>query len=68
MILKLPSEANYHLYVKKLNFPGGPVVKTLHFQCRGTGSIPGPGTKILQAMQQGQKKKGKKKLTFWKLK
>ena len=26
--------------------PSGPVVKTLHFHCRGTGSIPGQGTKI----------------------
>ena len=28
------------------DFPGGPVVKTLHFHCRGQGSIPGWGTKI----------------------
>ena len=25
---------------KSMDFPGGPVVKTLSFQCRGTGSIP----------------------------
>ena len=28
------------------DFPGGPVVKTLHFHCRGTGFLPGRGTKI----------------------
>ena len=33
-----------------LDFPGGPVVKTLHFQCRGvSGSIPGWRTKLLHA-------------------
>ena len=26
-----------------MDFPGGPVVKTPHFHCRGTGSIPGLG-------------------------
>ena len=39
--------------------PGGPVVKTLHFHFRGTGSIPGWGTKILHAPWRGQKKKTK---------
>ena len=29
--------------------PGGPVVKTAHFNCRGMGSIPGEGTKLLYA-------------------
>ena len=29
-------------------FPGGPVVRTWNFHCWGPGSIPGPGTKILQ--------------------
>ena len=29
------------------DFPGSPVVKTLHFHCRGMSSIPGRGTKIL---------------------
>ena len=28
------------------DFPGGPVIKTLFFHCRGKGSIPGLGTKI----------------------
>ena len=49
-------------------FPGGPVVRTLHFQCWGSGSIPGQGTKIPQATL--QKKKGvglqrKKGNSFW---
>ena len=45
-----------------LDFPGGPVVKTLHFQCggvgrRGVGSIPDWGAKIPHASQRDQKKK-----------
>ena len=31
------------------DFPGGPVVKTLHSHFGGQGSIPGQGTKILYA-------------------
>ena len=38
------------------DFPGGPVVRTLCFHCRGMGSIPGWGIKILQAMWCGQNK------------
>ena len=39
------------------DFPGGPVVKTLRFQCRGHGFDPwGQGTKIPHAAQCGQKK------------
>ena len=34
---------------KEWGFPDGPVVKTLHFHCRGHNSIPGQGTEILQA-------------------
>ena len=34
------------------DFPGGPVVKTLNFQCRGPGSNPVQGTKILDAVWQ----------------
>ena len=30
--------------------PGGPVVKTLCFHCRGLGSIPGQGTKLLHGV------------------
>ena len=33
------------------DLPGSPVVKTLYFQCRGQGSIPGQGSKILHAME-----------------
>ena len=32
-------------------FPGGPVVKTPCFHCRGRGFIPGPGTNIPHASQ-----------------
>ena len=38
-------------------FPGGPVVRAPCFHCEGPGSIPGQGTKILQAARCGQKKK-----------
>ena len=34
----------------KLRLPWKSVVKTLHFHCRGTGSIHGSGTKILHAL------------------
>ena len=46
---------------KKLEteFPGGPVVRTLHFHCQGLGSIPGWGTKILQALKHNQKQKAR---------
>ena len=33
------------------DFPGGPVVKTPHFHCRGSGLHPGPETSILHAVQ-----------------
>ena len=33
-------------------FPGSPVVKTLPFNARDEGSIPGQGTKIPQATRQ----------------
>ena len=36
-------------------FPGGPVVRTQCSHCQGLGSIPGQGTKTLQARQHGQK-------------
>ena len=32
-----------------MNFPGSPVVKTLHFQCRQYDSVPAWGSKILHA-------------------
>ena len=37
------------------DFPGDPVPKILPLQCRGTGSIPGQGTKIPCASHRGQK-------------
>ena len=40
---------------KRWEFPGDPVVRTWHLQRHGLDSIPGPGTKIPQAM--GPKKK-----------
>ena len=36
-------------------YPGCPVVRFPSFHCFGLGSIPGSGTKILQATQCGQK-------------
>ena len=42
-------------------FPGGPVVRSRRFHCGGLGSIPGRGTKILQAVWYGQKQKQKQK-------
>ena len=44
------------LFLKMRDFPGGPVVKTPRFHCRGCGSIPGWGTNILHtASRRGQK-------------
>ena len=40
-------------------FPGGPVVKIWSYHYKGLGSVPGWGTKISQAAQQGRKKKKK---------
>ena len=41
----------------KLGLPCGPVVKTLHFHHRGTGFLPGQGTKIPYAAWYNQNKK-----------
>lgn len=38
------------------DFLGGPVVSATHYHCRGMGSIPGLGTKILHATCVGKKK------------
>ena len=38
------------------------MVRTPRSHCRGSGSIPGRGTKIPQDMQGGQKKKKKKEI------
>lgn len=50
-------------------FPGSPGIKIRRFHCRGPGSFPGWGTRILQATQRGpppQKKsrEGKRKLDW----
>ena len=45
--------------VETKEFSGGPVVRASSFHCRGLGSIPVWGTKILPAVSCGQKKKGK---------
>ena len=48
--------------MKLKDFPDSPVVKTLHFQCRGrVGLIPGLVNNILHAEGHGQTKKKKKK-------
>ena len=41
---------------KDRDFFGGPAAETPHFHCRGTGSIPGQGTKIPHATEQPRKK------------
>ena len=46
---------------KRWEFPGNPVVRTWHLQCHGLDSIPGPGTKIPQAMGPKKKKHQKKR-------
>ena len=38
-------EAQLRINLKKGDFPGGAVDKTLCSQCRGPGSIPGRGTR-----------------------
>ena len=47
---------------QKREFPGGPMVKTLHFHSEGLGLIPSQGTKILHAKKNrgGRKRKSKK--------
>ena len=50
---------------KHWDFPGDPLVKAPSFQCRGSGLIPGWGTKIPDTVghSQKKKKKGKNPLT-----
>ena len=38
------------------DFPGGPVVKTPSFHCRGTGSFADQGSKLPQATWHSQNK------------
>ena len=44
-------------------FPGGPVVRTQNFNCRGPGSIPGRGTEIPLATRSDKKQTNKKQTT-----
>jgi len=41
---------DYNYLKNSQYFPGGPMVKTLHFHCRGYWFDPGWGTKIPHAM------------------
>ena len=55
-IAKSPTEESFlqiHLGLKKKkrNFPGGPVVKTLHFYCRGHGFDPGRASLVAQMVK-----------------
>ena len=52
-----------HIQKVMTESPGGPVVRTWHFHCSGPGSIPGWGTKILQATWWSQKKKNNNETT-----
>jgi len=47
--MKKIGKANLLFCKDFLDFPGSPVVKTPCFYFKGTGSIPGWGTKILHA-------------------
>ena len=44
-------QVGYIFKICSRDFPGSPVVKTLHSSARGTGLIPGQGTKIPHASQ-----------------
>ena len=53
---------NSKLFLKKKNkqqFPGGPVVSTPYSPAKGLSSVPGQGTKVLQAVQPKEKEKKK---------
>ena len=47
---------------KPWDFPGGPVVTTPCFHCRGVGLIPGQGTRNLHAACMAKKKKKEKEI------
>ena len=57
LYIKSISPRPKHLYWE---FPGGPVVRTWRFHCRGQGSIPGWGTKIPPVHKAWPKKKKRK--------
>ena len=48
------SQKSIRFFFFKREFPGSPLVKTLDFQAGGMGSIPGWGTKIPHAVQNGK--------------
>ena len=47
--------------VNSREFPGGPVVSTQHFHCKGMGSISGWGTEIPHASQYSQENEERKR-------
>ena len=55
ILIPLNHTLKNHLNGKFQDFPGGPVVKTPHFQCRGLWVLSWLGTRIRQAMWHGQK-------------
>ena len=50
------------------DFPGGPVLETPCFHCRGHGSIPGQGTKVPHAARPKKDKNKNKKNTLRRMK
>ena len=53
--------SRFHLKSLIREFLAAPVVRTQHFQCRGSGSIFSQGSKISQVARPGQKNKLKLK-------
>jgi len=49
------------IFLMGREFPGSIVVRTQHFHYQGLGSVPGQGTKILQAMPRSKKLKRRQK-------
>ena len=60
---QLPNE-QMKIALTQGEFPGGQVVKTLHFQCRGYGFIPGQGTKIPHGKAKKQTKKREREIAL----
>ena len=57
----MPKISILHLKNKGAGLPGCPVVKTLSFHCRDTGSIPGWGAEITHGALCNQEKKKQSK-------
>ena len=52
-LMTLSYKTNFNHSIRKREFPGGPMVRTLrHFHYQDQGSIPGRGTKIPHATEQ----------------